>query len=264
MKTSLLKGWADNMKNLLKLEFRKMRKQKSFYICTLVMIGLLFLSVLTANALLTGNHAALAGTFAASGMDTAINAVNNSSFLMIAGIFVAIFVCDDYEQQTIKNIYARGYSRKQVYLSKLLAVWIGTTVMFVIVLLFAFICGTAYFGTGAFAGLRVIRILAVQYAACMANMSLCFLVSSLLRKNGSSIAATIVAPMLVNMLLGMLDSFMKLKEFSVTSVWVSSFMGDLSSLSVSSGRVSVCLIASLFYMAVFAVAGIASHKKIEL
>lgn len=258
-----MKGWADKMKNLLKLEFRKMRKQKSFYICTAVMLGLLFLSVLTANALANGSPA-LAGQFTASGMDSMMNAVNNSSFLMIAGIFIALFVCDDYEQQTIKNIYARGYSRKQVYLSKLLSVWIGTTVMFVIVLLCAFVLGSAYFGTGSLRDPRFISVLAVQYIACMANMGLCFLVSSLLRKNGSSIAATIIAPMMVNMLLGMLDSFMKFQDFSTTSLWLSSFVGDLSTLAVTGERLMVCLVASLIYIPVFAAVGVCFHRKIEL
>ncbi len=49
---------------------------------------------------------------------------------MFAGIVTALLVCDDYEQQTIKNIYARGYSRSQVYFSKLISVFLAVTVMF--------------------------------------------------------------------------------------------------------------------------------------
>lgn len=246
------------MKNLLKLEFRKMRKQKSFYICLIMMAGLLFLSVLTTNVL------AQSPAFTATSIDTVTGALNSSSFLLIAGIFAALCVCDDYEQQTIKNIYARGYARTQVYLSKLISVWIGTTVMFAVILLCAFLFGTIFFGADDFTAPRFIGILAVQYAACMANIGLCFFVSSLLRKNGSSIAATIVAPMIVNMLLGMLDSFMKFKRFSTASVWISSFMGELSTISVSSERLAVCLIASLAYIAIFAAAGTFIHKKIAL
>lgn len=247
------------MKNLLTLEFHKMKKQKSFYICTIIMIGLLFLSVLTANAL-----AGSAPEFSASSMDMVLNALNNSSFLMIAGIFTALFVCDDYEQQTIKNIYARGYSRKQVYLSKLISIWTGTTIMFAVVLLCSFLFGTIYFGADDFGNLSFLGLLAVQYVTCMANMGLCFFVSSLLRKNGSSIAATIVVPMIASMVLGMFDSFMKFKEFSTANLWVSSLIGDLSTLTVSTERLYVCLFASLIYIVIFAVAGIFFHKKIEL
>lgn len=250
------------MKNLLKLEFRKMRKQKSFYICTIVMAALLFLSALTANAL--SEIPKLSEGTRSSGVDMAVNAVNNSSFILIAGIFVAIVVCDDYEQQTIKNIYARGYSRKRVYLSKLFSVLVGVTIMFAVILLCAFILGSAYFGVGSAEPFKLIRLLAVQYAACMANMGLCFLLSSLLRKNGSSIAATIVVPMIASMALGMFDSFMKFKDFSTASLWVSSFPGELSTISVSVERLTVCFIASLIYIAVFAVIGMFFNKKVEL
>lgn len=262
LKISLSKGWADDMKNLLKLEFRKMRKQKSFYICMLVMIGLLFLSVLTANAI--RQNPEFAEQFTASGMETAAEAINNSSFLLIAGIFVALCVCDDYEQQTIKNIYARGYSRKHVYLAKLIAVWIETSIMFAFILICAFLLGNVYFGSSDFSLFRFIYILAVQYAVCMANMALCFLVSALLRKNGSSIAAAIMVPMIANMLLGMLDSFIKIKNFSLTDVWVSSFIQDLSTLSVNNERLTFCLIGSLIYIVLFTIIGIGFHKKIEL
>lgn len=250
------------MKNLLKLELRKMRKQKSFYICTIIIVGLLFLSVKTAEVLTQNPE--IANQFSASGIDIVLGALNSSSFLMIAGIFVALCVCDDYEQQTVKNIYARGYSRKQVYLSKLISVWIGTTIMFAITTLCAFLFSKSYFEASDFQNIRFVGILAVQYAACMANLGLCFLVSSLLRKNGSSIAATIVAPMIINMLLGMIDSFIKFENFSLTNVWLSSFMGDLSKLSVSSERLMICLAASLAYIIVFAFIGIFSHRKIEL
>ena len=226
------------------------------------MAGLLFLSVLTSNVL--AHNTELAEQFTVSSIDTVINALNNSSFLMIAGIFTALCVCDDYEQQTIKNIYSKGYSREQVYLSKLISVWIGTTIMFALVIICAFLFGITYFGTIDFSDLHFAKILAVQYIVCMANIALYFLVSSLLRKNGSSIAATIVAPMIINMILGVFDSFLKLQDFSLTNIWVSSFMGDISTLSVSGERLTICLAGSLIYIVIFSAAGILSHKKIEL
>lgn len=250
------------MKNLLKLELRKIRKQKSFYVCTLVMVGLLFLSVLTSDAL--SKNPELAGQFSSSCFDIIVSALNSSSFLLVAGIFVALCVCNDYEQETIKNIYARGYSRKRVYFSKLISVWISTTIMFTVVMLCAFIFGRAYFGTANLEESRLIYIIGVQYTVCMANIFLFFFVSSLIRKNGLSIAATIVVPMIINMLLGMLDSFMKFKDFSTADFWVSSFMGEISTVSVTDEKLSFCLIASLAYILVFPITGAFSHKKIEL
>lgn len=263
LKISLLKGWADNMNNLLKLEFRKVRRQKSFYICVIIMAGLLLLSILTENAL-TDINAEFNIQHTSSNINTALNALSNSSFFIIAGIFTALLVCDDYEQQTIKNIYTRGYSRTQVYLAKLISVWACTTVMFIIVLLCSIIFGTIYFGMGELGNLNFITVIAVQYIVSMANIGMCFFVSALLRKTGSSIAASIVVPMIVNMLLGMLDSFIKLKNFTASSLWISSFMSDLSNLTVSCERLTVCIILSLVYIVIFTFAGISLHKRIEL
>lgn len=251
------------MGNLLKLEFRKLKRQKSFYVCTLVMVALLFLSALTTNVLLNGNPDA-ADQMNVSGIANSITAVGNCSFLLIAGIFTALTVCDDYEQQTVKTIFARGYSRKSVYLAKLVSVWLSTTVMFVVVELAAFALGSYFFGVGDLGDFRFLGLVGAQYIACMANVALFFAISSVLRKNGSSIAGTIVAPMLVSMVLGLADSFLKLEDFSLTSVWLSSFMTDLSTLSVGGGRTVTCLVASLCYIPVFVLGGMYLNKKNEL
>lgn len=248
------------MKNLLKLEFRKIKKQKSFYICILIMAGLLFLSVSNANELSKTSDTDTATTAA----DIIINALNSSSFFLIGGIYIVLLVCDDYEQQTIKNIYARGYSRKQVYFSKLISSWAAVTIMFIIVMLCAFAFGQSYFSTGHIGSPHFIGIIAAQYAACMANMCLCFLVSAVLRKNGSSIAAAIVAPMLVNMLLGFIDSHIKFKDLTTAKLWISSFLGELSNFNVSNERLMICLTASLIYIPLFTLMGIFFHKRIEI
>ena len=120
------------MNNLLKLEFTRLKRQKSFYVCTIIMVALIFLSMLTANALANASPE-IAAEFKASGIESLIGGMGNSSFTLIASIFAVLFVCEDYDQQIVKNIYARGYSRKSVYLSKMVSVFVSTTVMFVIV-----------------------------------------------------------------------------------------------------------------------------------
>jgi len=250
------------MGTLMKFEMHKLKKQKSFYICTLIMVALLFLSAMTTNALVNGSPE-FAAQFKGSGIDSMIGALGNCSFLLIAGIFTALTVCEDYEQQTVKNIFSRGYSRGSVYTAKLMTVWIATSVMFLIAELAALISGSLYFGIGETESLRFLAVLGVQYVVAMANVAMFFAISSVLRKNGSSIAATIVAPMLVNVVLSLADSLLKLKDVSLTNYWLSSFLGDLT-LSVGSGRMTVCLVAALIYIPVFVIFGMRINRKIEL
>ncbi len=250
------------MGTLMKFEMHKLKKQKSFYICTLIMVALLFLSAMTTNALMNGSPE-FAAQFSGSGIDSMIGALGNCSFLLIAGIFTALTVCEDYEQQTVKNIFSRGYSRGSAYTAKLMTVWIATSVMFLIAELAALISGSLYFGIGEVESLRFLAILGVQYVVAMANVALFFAFSSTFRKNGSSIAATIVAPMLVNVMLSLADSLLKLKDVSLTSYWLSSFLGDLT-LSVGLERMTVCLVASLIYIPVFVFVGMKVNRDIEL
>ncbi len=251
------------MKKLLKLEFRKLRKQKSFYICTIVMVVLLFVSAITSKALCNASSE-FAAQYNGSGIAAMISAISNCSFLLIAGIFVALFVCDDYEQQTIKNIYSKGYSRSQVYGSKFISSMIAVTIMFIVVVCSACFFGTIYFGLGESEGTNIFGLLAVQYINCMANMSLYFAISCVLRKTGSSVAGVFVAPLLVNMILGLVDSFLKSEKIVFANLWVSSFINDLSVLTVEHNRFMVCLAASLVYIPLFVIAGLYFHKKIEL
>lgn len=251
------------MKKLLKLEFRKLRKQKSFYICTIVMIILLFLSTMTSKALCNAS-AEFAAQYNGSGITAVIGAISNCSFLLIAGIFVALFVCDDYEQQTIKNIYSKGYLRCQVYGSTFISSMIAVTIMFIVVVCSAFLFGTIYFGLGESKEMNIFGILAVQYVNCMANISLYFAISCVLRKTGLSVAGVFVAPLLVNMVLGLADSFLNLEKVTLASLWVSSFINELSVLTIEHNRFMTALFMSFIYIPVFVIAGLHFHKKMEM
>lgn len=263
LRTSSLKGWADDMNNLLKLEFTKLKRQKSFYVCTIIMVALIFLSMLTANALANASPE-IAAEFKASGIESLVGGMNNSSFTLIASIFAVLFVCEDYDQQIVKNIYARGYSRKSVYLSKMISVLAATTVMFIVVELAALALGTAFFGLGELGNFKFLTVVGTQYVVAMANIALAFAIAAVLRRNGGSIAGIILAPMLVGVVCGLADSFLKIEDFTLTSLWLSNFMTDVSTLAVSAERMLVCLIGSLIYIPVFVIAGLYFNKKIEL
>lgn len=240
------------MGKLLKLEFRKLRKQKSFYICTALMLALLLFSAVTMKQAYIGAGAAFAE-----------NALSACSFLMFAGIVTALLVCDDYEQQTIKNIYARGYSRSQVYFSKFISVFLAVTAMFALVELGAILLGCFYFGVEDGTGFRWLGTIAAQYAACMANVSFYFVVSATLRKNGAAIAGVLVAPTLVSMALGLADSLLKSETVVLANWWVAALPAAFSGQTAEAGRFAGCFLASLLYIPFFVLGGRFFQKKLE-
>lgn len=247
-KIFLSKGWANSMQNLLKFEWRKLRKSKSFYICMGIMAGLLFLSAFTYHTILQTASEFVGITFMQ-------RALNESSFTLVIGVFIAIFVCEDYEQQIVKNIYARGYSPKKVYIAKMISVWIAVSIMFLFVEIFGFLFGTMYFGTGEIDVTQIIGRIGIQYVIIMANTTLYYAMTSIIRKNGSSIAACMVVPMVVNMIFGIVDSLLRIEEISLTDFWISSFLSELTTLQLGSKRMLVCLLFSLLYIPLFLFVG---------
>ena len=53
-----------------------------------------------------------------------LNAIDSGEFILLFTIFAVIYICDDYiRQKTIKNVYSHGFSRTQVFFSKLKPQW---------------------------------------------------------------------------------------------------------------------------------------------
>lgn len=99
------------MSKLISFEFRKIFRQKSLYVCLAIMLALICLSA-AVNAGLEQNPEFDLIFTVESFTKSALSA---SSFFMILGIFVALYCCDDVANNTLKNLYSRGFTRGQVY-----------------------------------------------------------------------------------------------------------------------------------------------------
>ena len=238
------------MRNLLKLEFRKLQRQKSFYVCTGVMVALVILGAVISNALLKIVPEDLTNQFQLSGIQALLSASADSSFNLIICIFISLFVCDDYSQQTIKTIHARGYARTTVYFSKLISVLTAATIMYVVVLLVSFLFGTAFFGIGEPGNFKFIALIGAQYVILMACTCLYFVIASLLRNKGAAISVCIVGPIVLNILLALWDAAITTGSFSSVDYWVENLLTDMSSLTVSQDRILACLATAIIYMGV--------------
>ena len=245
------------MKNLLQFEFRKLTRKKSVYICTTVSFVLLFLMTLFTEIIFSLTQE----TYQA--FDVLLDGVNSGSFTLLAGIFAILFMCEDYSRQTVKNIYARGYSHTCVYFAKMIATLVAASAMYLALELFAFALGALAYGVGEVESAKYFAVLAVQYVAAMAEVLFAFFIASVLCKNGASIATYVLSPIAASLVLSLLELLLKLKKINLNNYWVSGFLGDLS-LSVSTERLLECLFGSLIYIAVFVFVGMFFNKRIKL
>lgn len=254
------------MKPLLQLEFRKLKRQKSFYIIFAIMAVMLLIA--GASYKILANYAKEIGEISGETLPQTFQAfilsfVSASNFSMLTAIFVSIIVCDDYDNHIVKNIFSRGYSRTSFYFAKLVYVFITTSIMFFGMAVLALIFGGVLFG---FEGLseRVILLIIGQYVVSMSGVALCFFIAMAVKKLGGTIALNIIVPMFVPLLLGLADTAFKLSEFKFTDVWSDSFLKSLSDINVGTGRLVACILGSLVYIAVFVFAGYAASKKTEV
>ena len=247
------------MKNLLKFEFRKLFKQKGFYVCTAVVIAMSIIGLLLKKSVASNPDF---GTITPTSTTALLTAISSSSFTMICGIFIAIFVCTDYDRQTIKNIYSHGFTRDHVYFAKYAVCMLSTAVMFAITLFGAFIVSIAMFGNAVEMG-NCIWLFMGQLLYCLAYASFVFAVSLSVKKVGTSIALAVLGTSLVGTIISLIDTFLKIDGFKIGAYWLEGFIGDLSSLATDSARLTICIVLSLVYTATFIIAGLLINRKQE-
>lgn len=256
------------MKNLLKLEFRKLKRQRSFYIILAIMLAFLVISALTMKVLenfseqLSDIGEEFGESFTVSGSGLLLGFLSNCNFALLTAIFVAIVVCDDYDSHIVKNIFSRGYSRSDFYFAKLIYVIVTTSIMFVAAVAVSAVLSEILFGLEGNVR-KMIYLISAQYLASLATVSLYFALCTVIKKLGASIAANIIAPSVAGLLLTLLDQVIKSEDFRIADYWVSSLTNKLSDIAAVKTDVIVCSLLAVAYFVVFTVVGYVFSERSE-
>lgn len=233
------------MIKLLRFEWRKLWRQKSLYIC--FSIGLLLAALfIILGKVLTERFGLPFG----SATESLLVMLPRSGFISLLGIYLAIFVCSDYSQHTIKNIYARGYSRTSVYLAKylisLLVTLVVALVYWVFSLLFSLMLGAGVTGlTGVQWG-----SLALQLWVVVGLHGLYFGIAMLLGKTGGSVAINLFGIGLVFSILALLLSIFDI-DFNIYDYDLESMLEALAGNKLNTGMVVRGLILPIVYAGIF-------------
>ena len=229
------------MGQLFRFEFRKLFRQKSFYICGCVLIGLILLTAVTLNmiySLSQGNMEAGGVTVSASddgflytGIYMLVGAVSSSNFTIVLAVFLSLFVCSDYTNGTLKNIIARGYSRTRIYAVKYMVSLAATTVYTIV---------------------------------CWLTGFLFFLIAVLFKKTGGSIAVGIIGPLVLSMIISLADTLTHKKSFDFADYWLDNCMYQTAADSMASDMMIRCFICFLVYAVLFYVISIFVGKRNEV
>lgn len=264
------------MGQLFRFEFRKLFRQKSFYICGCVLIGLILLTAVTLNmiySLSQGNMEAGGVTVSASddgflytGIYMLVGAVSSSNFTIVLAVFLSLFVCSDYTNGTLKNIIARGYSRTRIYAVKYMVSLAATTFYTIVCWLTGFLAGTAFWEVGSLSGTTgdLVTTLLLQLLGNFAYTSLFFLIAVLFKKTGGSIAVGIIGPLVLSMIISLADTLTHKKSFDFADYWLDNCMVETATDLMASNMITRCLICFLIYAVLFYVISIFVGRRNEV
>ncbi|MBO2517066.1 MAG: hypothetical protein CW338_07345 [Clostridiales bacterium] len=229
------------MNKLLRFERRKLFSRISLYVLLGVALLMVLFNILLPNVL-TGlfedmnNADDFLRTFGLSVNCTAdifiVKALNAGEVATILAVLIALIFTSDYFNHTVKNILARGYSRTQVFFSKLIVCEAVAVSMSILCMLFAWLMGTVLYEPS---GMTFVQLLPVLGAQLIVTVALCafFVFLSVLTKSvGGALAIGIVTVSFLPMLTQVIDLLLEDKDIALrlTDYNLFAFLSNLSKL----------------------------------
>lgn len=239
------------MINLLKFEWRKLRQSKALYI--IYSLGLVTITLM----LIIGK---VMGTAVGNATVEMTTAIGTSSMISLTGIYLALFACGDYSQHTIKNIYARGYSRTAVYFSKYLVSLLVVFAVALVYMAYSFILaailwqsvqGIPAFQWGSFA---------LQFLWLIGIHGLYFGLSIMVARTGIAVALNLFGITLLFSLLNLIISLIFIKvenfNFDLTNYQMEFvFMPLISGKPLAKAELIRAIVMPIAYAVVFVTGG---------
>ncbi|GHU34888.1 lantibiotic ABC transporter permease [Spirochaetia bacterium] len=257
--------------NIIKSEFYKLKKSKSFYICLLACVALAVFSVVLAGAiqagiLVRGVEDAAETAKALTGVSLLEQTLGLDFLPTIIAIFVSIFVAGEFVNGAMKNYISKGYNRVKIYLSKFFVCGVAVMAMYIVNTALACAIGSIIWGfdpTGLATAGSIATMLLSEALLLLAYTSVFVLVSMWLRSNGASIAVNICVVSLFSTIL-MLTTFITGDSITLANYWISGNVSALASIAPESGAVLQGVIVGFCYLIGGAVLGTLLFKKQDI
>lgn len=261
------------MFNLISSEWYKLRKSKSFFVCTLIAIALV---ALTYGAL----HLAMTQQTVSTGSETSgevvVHMEQQVSILdvlqvilcvfvpVMTCIFACIFVITEYGSGAIKNITGKGYTRRQVFQSKYLATVMASTLMTIIVVIATLLLGICFMGldelNGAFFKNLCIYT-GVQILLGIAMIGIVIAICDISRSVGIAISISLVIVTCSTIFSGALDMLFLKINFRPSEYWIMDLIEDCPMTNIDATFLTHAAIAIIFWFVASLVIGTIHFQK---
>ena len=257
------------MAALLRYEFRKLFRNKAFYICLAICVFLLIINTLTNKVMADLNREMMEEAYAEIGMTyeysfsalALLKSVFSNNTAIIEGVVVSIIVCEDFAGDIIKNIYSKGYSRSQVYFAKLISSLSAFLMIMLAGMIISFVLGVALTGELGKTGQNFAGSLVCIFLVAIAYFAIYYAVSIIFKKVAPSIVLNILGPTGVTILLVLAGLLIKNEDISLSDYWISGVMTNLMLTDVEMKHIVTAIIVSLLTIAGFGLLSFFMNNK---
>ncbi len=258
------------MVNLLKSDFYKLFRTKSFYICGIIAAALAVLGVVILSSSLKSELGIDAALLGYDGL-YALTTGTGQATLFIT-IMLSMFIPSEFAFGTMKNIASRGISRTNIYLSKII-VGVFITVVYVLFCAAAsFTAGSVMWGTGELTRavyLDISRMIGLFLLAEVSLQCIFMMVGFFIRQTGGTVATNlaiiIAVPALVIQFINFaVYQWFKAEDFESSKYWPATYLSKYLSLDIAQTDIITGIIVCSSFIVISLALGIFFFNKRDI
>jgi len=266
------------MPKLLRADFYRLWKTKSYYICIAVAAAIaIFGAVMTQVSINMMKAAAktepsmqqsvdaLTATTKQGGIGYLGTCMNGNFIPLLIAIVVSLFVCMYFSSGAIKN--AHGFSRSEIYGSTLIVCSVSALIMMVAYMLFSFAAASVLWGVGKVDTdivLGLLKMIGTESLLMIGCVSLFVMVAMLIRNSGGTIAINIGSFIVVPILLGIINGLLLKSDVVLSKYWIANAGNFVAQLNPANDDIIRSLIIAGCYIVASTAIGLFTFQKRDI
>ncbi len=267
------------MTNLLKSDFYKLFRSKYFYICNIILLAFVVITLITSIVMKTSIEKLGNDLEDFTHFTDFLNGIHSfpvffslsSTIFLLVAIIISNFVTLEFSQGTIKNIISIGHPREYVYLSKLLTMLFSALHIVLSSLIFMVLSYTIAFGFGKIPENfypELIRMLLLEFLVIFSVVSFFLMLAFLYRKNSSAISTSIIiiflSPIVFSLINALGNYYFKFKEFQSEKYLMISYSDIFADYKIEQKDIITGIIVCILTIIITTAIGMFTFKKRDI
>lgn len=191
----------------------------------------------------------------------------NTVIGLYIAIFAAIFTNSEMSTGFIKNIAGQPSIRYKTIISKCISIFVFVCITLVLYFAVAAICSLVMFGYISVGAYSISDMLAFSFTQLLLNTALCIVImciSELLRNTAAGMAVSVLVSIgIFKLIMGKLDQFLNIKNFSFSSMIITSYSTALP-ITYETNTYQHAVVVGAVYIVIAAAISIISKVKRDI